>query len=480
MVPEAGGQRHDRQNGQEEAAAQPSPERQPAASAPKSPDLSETEQGDGLSGKLLIPKPPRGTRDILPEETPLWQHLELITQSTLKNAGYKEIRVPIFEHTELFKRSVGETTDIVNKEMYTFADKSDRSLTLRPEGTAGVVRAYMHGSLHRQTQPVKLWYLGPMFRYEGTQTGRQRQFHQVGLEAFGSAGPLIDAEVIVVALEYLKRAGLTDFDLQLNSIGCPVCRPAYRELLRSTLAPKLASLCADCQDRFQRNPLRMLDCKSKHCQAQYQDVPASLDHLCNECQAHWGGLISLLEQERISYLVNKRLVRGLDYYTRTVFEVVSRDSRLGAQSTILAGGRYDNLVEMFGGPPTAAVGWALGLERLCLLLASPGAERPFAFIVSSSPAKALEIASALRSQGVSCELDFPQRGTEARSFTKQLQQANKLGAAWAVIAGEDELASGEVTLKDMKAGGQNRVPLASLSGLLIERSGSGRPGKLTG
>ncbi len=411
-------------------------------------------------------KPPRGTRDLLPAESEQWQYLENCARSVMPAAGYGEIRVPVFEHTEIFKRGVGETTDIVNKEMYTFLDKSERSLTLRPEGTAGVVRAYLNGGLNRQAPPVKLWYLGPMFRYERAQTGRQRQFHQIGIEAFGSAGPLIDAEVIAVAVDYLNKVGLGEFDVQVNSIGCPVCRPAYRSLLKEHLRPLLRDLCDDCRDRFDRNPLRMLDCKQHECQSHYQDVPASLDHLCQECKQHWDQLLILLSGHDLPYKVNKMLVRGLVYYTRTVFEVLSNDSRLGTQSTICAGGRYDNLVELFGGPPTPAVGWALGMERVTLLLQGDRKPSLTAFVVSSQPARALALAVELRRAGISCDLDFPARGAGARPFTKQLERSTKLGASWTVILGDDELAQGEATLKNMDSGLQTKLPLPELAAYL--------------
>lgn len=441
----------------------------PADGGTSGPAASQGGNRPDDKGTLSL-QPPRGTPDILPDETERWQYIESCARQCLSVAGYREIRVPIFEHTEIFKRGVGETTDIVNKEMYTFTDKSDRSLSLRPEGTAGVVRAYLNGGLHRLPAPVKLWYMGPMFRYERTQTGRQRQFHQVGVEAFGSAGPLIDVEVIMVALACLTAVGLESFELQVNSIGCRVCRPSYRERLKAALQPLLVKLCDDCRDRFHRNALRMLDCKSQTCQSQYGQVPASLDHLCLDCQKHWALLLGLLAQQGIGHIVNPRLVRGLDYYTRTVFEIVSRDPRLGAQSTVCAGGRYDNLVEMFGGPPTAAVGWALGMERLLLLLANRVQRCLAAFIVSSSPDRALSLANQLRQAGVSCDLDFPAQGVAARSFTKQLQQANKVGAAWAVILGEEELASGTATLKNMASGEQVRIALAELPAHLARHS----------
>jgi len=410
----------------------------------------------------LSMQPPRGTKDILPGETELWQKLEGLARKTLMSAGYREIRFPIFEHTELFKRGVGETTDIVGKEMYTFNDKSDRSLTLRPEGTASAVRAFLNSGMGRQSPPIKLFYMGPFFRYERMQTGRYMQFHQLGLEAFVSAGPLIDAEVILAGFEFLKQAGLTEFEVQVNSIGCPACRPAYREKLKQSLQEKLPNLCQDCQDRFERNPLRMLDCKVKADQDQYKDVPAALDNLCTECEEHWQGLLGLLAQFNIPIVINKSLVRGLDYYTRTVFEIVSHDKRLGSQSTVAAGGRYDNLIETLGGQPTAAVGWGLGLERLTLMLDNQDSAKVDVFVVSTKADASLAIAHLLRQAGISADLDYPATGFASRSFTKQLQQANKLGCPFVVIAGEDELAANEVTLKDMRSGNQTRLPLSDL------------------
>jgi histidyl-tRNA synthetase len=402
---------------------------------------------------------------LLPAETAAWQKLEAVARGIFCTSGYHEIRLPVFEHTELFKRGVGETTDIVNKEMYTFEDKSGRSLTLRPEGTAGVVRAFLNGGMSRQSPPVKLWYAGPMFRYESIKAGRQRQFNQIGAEAFGSAGPLIDAEVIAVAHSILARAGISGIELQVNSIGCQICRPRYREALREHLAPSLAELCSDCQERFERNPLRMLDCKVQSCQAHYKNVPVTVDYLCAECSEHWQELLSLLEGMALAPSVNSRLVRGLDYYTKTVFEFVAGDPKLGASTTICAGGRYDNLVELFGGPATPAVGWAFGVERVLMLLSQPGPHKPLAFIVSANQKEALLLACDLRAQEIACDLDFPGRGS-ARSFSKQLQQANRAGARATVILGDDELAGGYVTVKDMTAGLQEKVERQDLAAWL--------------
>lgn len=414
---------------------------------------------------------PRGTYDILPGETEQWQLLETRFRPVLQNAGYREIRLPIFEHTELFKRGVGETTDIVNKEMYTFDDRSDRSLTLRPEGTAGVVRAYLEHGFKRQSPPVKLWYCGPMFRYERTQTGRQRQFHQTGIEAFGSAGPAIDAEVIALACDCMYDVGIQNFKVHINSIGCKVCRPAYRELLKETLRPLLPGLCADCQDRFERNPLRMLDCKNQDCQKNFTNLPSPLQHLCQECDEHWKGLLGCLKACNIEPVINEKLVRGLDYYCRTVFELITDDARLGAQATICAGGRYDYLVETLGGDPTPGVGWALGMERVRMLLRETESASPMVFVVCDKTEKALELATKIRRAGYSCDLDFPPQGSTARKMQKQMERANKSAAAWTVILGEKELNAGTVAVKNMAEHSQIEIPVEELIEFLRKNSG---------
>lgn len=416
-------------------------------------------------------QPPRGTVDILPGESAKWQQLESTLRAVLHRANYKEIRLPIFEHTELFKRSVGETTDIVNKEMYTFEDKSERSLTLRPEGTAGVVRAYMSHGLSRQTPPQKMWYCGPMFRYERPQTGRQRQFHQTGVEVFGSEGPAVDAEVIVLAVDCMNALGIRNFDVHLNSIGCNKCRPAFREKLKEAIRPHLSELCDDCKDRFERNPLRMLDCKHADCQAFYKDLPSPLDNLCGECKPHWDELLRLLDKVGVKPHINQRLVRGLDYYGRTVFELITDDSRLGAQSTILAGGRYDYLVESLGGPPTPAVGWACGMERLSMLLGDVGANPPLVFVVGTAVEDCMRLVTDVRRAGVSADMDFPPTGVAPRAFKRQLQQADKSGAHWVLIRGEDEIAANELTLKNMTEGTQSKLSMDKLMGFLQEIAG---------
>lgn len=419
-------------------------------------------------GNLI--QPPRGTQDILPGESEKWQQLETTLRAVLDRANYREIRVPIFEHTELFKRGVGETTDIVNKEMYTFEDKSNRSLTLRPEGTAGVVRAFMSNGISRQPLPIKLFYIGPMFRYERPQTGRQRQFHQTGVEVFGSEGPAVDAEVIVLAVDCMHALGISSFDVHLNSIGCNVCRPAYRELLKESLRPHLPQLCEDCQDRFERNPLRMLDCKNEQCKQFFTNLPSSLENLCVACLAHWDGLLALLRKIGIEPRINDRLVRGLDYYCRTVFELISDDTRLGAQSTICAGGRYDYLVESLGGPPTPAVGWALGMERISYLIELQKAPGPDVFVVSSNVEAAMKLTTEIRRAGIACDMDFPPTGTAPRAFKRQFEKADKSSARYTLILGDDEISAGEVTVKEMTSGDQNKQRVEKLIPFLQENT----------
>jgi histidyl-tRNA synthetase len=433
---------------------------------------ADTNKASGSANMTNI-QAPRGTYDILPDDSPKWQQVEAQLRTVIQRAGYREIRVPIFEHTDLFKRGVGETTDIVNKEMYTFTDRSDRSLTLRPEGTAGVVRAYLSNGMSRQPSPVKLWYSGPMFRYERTQTGRQRQFHQTGMEAFGSAGPAIDAEVIVLAVDCMHAVGIKDFAVHLNSIGCLNCRPAFREKLREFMRPHLPELCEDCHDRFERNPLRMLDCKNEKCRQFFVNVPSFLDNLCEDCKNHWDGLLKHLQELGLVPVINEKLVRGLDYYGRTVFELITDDPRLGAQATICAGGRYDYLVESLGGPPTPAIGWALGMERICLLIGDVDVAKPLAFVVSSNGHEALKLATELRRAGLACEMDYPPNGAKPRAFNKQLEKSNKSGAKWTLILGDDELATGQVSVKNMADGSQTKLPVKEIIPFLAANTGSG-------
>jgi histidyl-tRNA synthetase len=414
-------------------------------------------------------QPPRGVYDILPNESHIWQNAEISIRSCLKAASYKEIRTPIFEQTELFKRSVGEGTDIVNKEMYTFQDKSDRSMTLRPEGTASVVRAYLSNGLQRQAPPVKLFYFGPMFRYERVQKGRQRQFHQVGIEAFGSEGPAIDAESIVLASNVLQAVGINEFEIQINSIGCINCRPQHKQKLIEFFKPHLNNLCIDCRERFDKNPLRILDCKQDNSQPYFADAPKNIDHLCQACLDHWQKLLELLNGLSVKANINSTLVRGLDYYNRTVFEFVSHSDRLGAQSSILGGGRYDYLVEGLGGPSTPAIGWAMGLERLMLLLGEQKENSFLTFVVADNTDIGLKIALDLRKAGLESEIDYPPTGYNNRNISRQIQQANKLNASLVVIVGEKEIKANEASIKDMQTGEQTTISLDKLVNYVQEK-----------
>src|SRR5574344_2717302 len=326
----------------------------------------------------------KGTKDILPQNIDMWHFLEEKAQDVFSKYGFKEIRTPIIEVTELFARGVGDTTDIVNKEMYTF-EKSDRSITLRPENTAGVVRSYIENGMSRLSAPVKLWYKGPMFRYERPQAGRQRQFHQVGVEMFGIKDATADAECIILAVNYLNALGLNDLSVEINSLGCPTCREEYKRRLKEILKPELANLCEDCQERYEKNPLRLLDCKVPDCQAifardEIQNVVMS-DYICPDCAQHFSDLKSYLDKMNIRYAVNKLLVRGLDYYNRTVFEIKSNN--LGSQNAVCGGGRYDSLVKNLGGEDTPAVGWAMGMERLNSLLPELAPKKLKAYVVSN-------------------------------------------------------------------------------------------------
>lgn len=391
----------------------------------------------------------KGTKDILPQDVASWQRMEKIALEVFSKYGYKEIRTPIFEATELFARGVGDTTDIVNKEMYTF-EKSDRSLTLRPENTAGVVRSFIENGMARLSPPVKLWYKGPMFRYERPQAGRQRQFHQVGVEMFGVKQPTADAEVILLAVNYLKALGLNDLEVEINSLGCPKCREAYKAKIKEVLKPEFDNLCEDCQNRYEKNPLRLLDCKVDSCKEifakpEIQKVIQS-DFICEECAEHYRAVKSYLDVLRIKYVENKLLVRGLDYYNRTVFEIKSNN--LGSQNAVCGGGRYDSLVRNLGGDDTPAVGWAMGMERLNSLLPPVEPQKLDAYIVSNSPADAFELAEELRAAGKNIEFDLTNK-----KFTKQLEKAGKV-ADFALILGEDEIKSGTVSVKDLKTSEQ--------------------------
>lgn len=395
-------------------------------------------------------KTPKGTKDILPGDSYIWQYVEEKAKIVFNNANYKEIRTPIFETTELFARGVGDSTDIVNKEMYTFVQK-DRSLTLRPENTAGVVRAFIENGMHRYPTPVKLWYKGPMFRYERPQAGRQRQFHQLGLELFGIETASADAEVINIAMKLLNELGLRNLSLEINNIGCPECRNAYKESIKQAVSSRLSEFCEDCHLRYEKNPLRMLDCKNDKCKANLSspeiEAVINKDFVCEGCVNHFSDLQGYLRGLNIDYVINKRLVRGLDYYNRTVFEITS--TNLGAQNAVCGGGRYDPLVEMLGGQPTPAVGWAFGMERVISLMPDLEEKKLDVFIITNNMKKAFELAENLRKEGISCDFDLANR-----KFQKQLEKASKSGVKFAIILGEEELASGVMTLKNMETGDQ--------------------------
>jgi histidyl-tRNA synthetase len=402
----------------------------------------------------------KGTRDILPGETPRWQRVERRFREAFVRYGYSEIRLPIFEQTALFARGLGDATDIVEKEMYSFVDKGENAVTLRPEGTAGVVRAYLQNNLGGEGGAVKLWYAGPMFRYERPQSGRQRQFHQVGAEIFGVAGPEADAELLQMVHATFAALGVPELTLQINSLGDAACRPAFREALVEYYRPHAAELCEDCRRRLETNPLRLLDCKAAGCRVLKTGAPSGLAFLCDPCREHFAAVCTLLDAAAVPYAVNPEMVRGLDYYTRTTFELTS--SGLGAQDTVAAGGRYDRLVEEFGGAPTPGLGFALGVERLLKLLpedAVDEAPRPV-FLAALGDAARSAIwpwLAELRRRGVAVEWDY-----EGRSLKSQMRRADRLRARHVVIVGENELAAGRVQLKDLIDKSQREVATADL------------------
>ena len=409
----------------------------------------------------------RGTSDILPEEQACWRYVEQRAVDTCQLYGYQRIDSPTFEETGLFTRSVGEGTDIVEKEMYTFTDKGGKKITLRPEGTASVCRAYLEHGLHNLPQPVKLYYLASIFRYERPQAGRLREHHQFGYEAIGDDDPALDAEVIDTAWQFFLSLNLQNLSLQLNSIGCKKCRADYLTVLKDYYAKYARELCRDCHLRLKRNPLRLLDCKQPSCQPTAQTAPRSVDHLCPECEAHFNRLKAHLGLLEIPFTVNHRLVRGLDYYTRTVFEIQPEGG--SAQSTLGGGGRYDDLIEELGGKPTPAIGFAAGIERIILNLKKQGIPiptppQPQVFIACAGDEAreaTIKLASRLRKAGI---------GTIAamgnRSLKAQMRQANSLGVRFAVIVGDEEVKAGTATVRDMVNAWQKTVPLSDLPGLL--------------
>jgi histidyl-tRNA synthetase len=400
----------------------------------------------------------KGVQDILPPDVYIWQRIESSAKTLFQNYGFQEIRLPIIESTDIFVRSIGETSDIVDKEMYTFPDKANRSVTLRPEGTASAVRCYIENNLHTLPSPQKFFYMGPMFRYERPQKGRFRQFYQIGVEAFGVAEPSQDAEVIVMLKNVLELIGIGGLNFEINSIGRAECRPAYKDALRSFFSGKLDELCPDCQRRYNINPLRILDCKVERCIALRQGAPVVTDYLCADCRKHFDELISLLQVLNIRYTLNPNLVRGLDYYTRTTFEVTSE--QLGAQKAVAAGGRYDGLVKEFGGPDTPAIGFAIGMERLAALvkeMSEGHAPAPKAFIASlgkEAEREGFRIAEALRAQGLWIEMNYGEA-----SLKSQLRKADRIGSEFALIIGDNELREGKIQWKDLRKSEQGMIEI---------------------
>ena len=408
----------------------------------------------------LITKAIKGTKDVLPKDVPKNQYIEATALDIASKFGYKEIRTPVFEHTELFQRGVGDTTDVVQKEMYTFDDKGGRSITLRPEGTAGAVRSFLENGLCNEALPQKVCYLTSCYRYEKPQAGRLREFHQFGVECFGTASPLADAEIIALAKSIFDTLGVRDLSLEINSIGCPKCRAEYHKALKEYFASRKDELCDTCKGRLDRNPMRILDCKSPICHEIAQGAPVVIDYLCDECKEHFEKVQKYLDAQNIEYKINPQIVRGLDYYTKTVFEFVSNS--IGAQGTVCGGGRYDGLVEELGGQHTASLGFAMGLERLMLLMEAQGcefpqAEKPDLFIVAlgeKATLKALEIAKDMREEGFSALLDLNQRSIRA-----QMKYADKLGAKFNVVIGDNEVENKIAKLKNMQTGEETEINL---------------------
>ena len=408
----------------------------------------------------LITKKPRGTEDVLPKDSYRWQFLEQLFREEARAFGYKEMRTPVFEHTNLFERGVGDTTDIVQKEMYTFETKGGDSITLRPEGTAGAARAFLEHGLHNDPLPIKAYYLTSCYRYEKPQAGRLREFHQFGMECYGTQNPAADAELITAAANIFDRMGLKNIVLEINSIGCPKCRAEYHKALIEYYEQYRDSLCEDCQSRLERNPMRLLDCKVPHDHEIAMGAPTVLDYLCDECREHFDGVKAYLDANGVAYTVNPTIVRGLDYYTKTVFEFLSGD--IGAQSAVCAGGRYDGLIEELGGNPMPALGFAAGIERLLLTMEAQGIEIPepapcdiyIANMGEDAHKKAGELCNILRKAGMYAEFDVVGRGLRA-----QMKYANKIGARFSLVLGDDEIANGIAKLKNMDSGEESEIPL---------------------
>ena len=412
---------------------------------------------------------PRGTKDVLPQDSYRWQVVEAKMRKAAALAGYREVRTPVFEHTELFARGVGDTTDIVQKEMYTFKDKGDRSLTLKPEGTSGAVRAFLESNLYAEALPCKMYYVNsPIFRYEAPQSGRLREHHQFGLECFGAQDATTDAELILLAYRLVSSLGVKNLAVKINSIGCPNCRPKYHARLKEFLADRIDELCPICRTRFERNPLRVLDCKEKHCQELVQNAPSILDLLCDDCADHFAQLQECLQAAGIPYVVDSRIVRGLDYYTKTVFELITQTPE--GNLTVCGGGRYDNLVEELGGPSIPAAGFGMGIERLLMLLDSEGVQLPcpdtldvFVTYMGQAKLAAFRLVEELRAAGIKADMDHC-----GRSLKAQFKFANKTGAPLTATLGEEELAQGVVKLRDMNTRQERIAPMAEVAEAIHE------------
>ena len=410
----------------------------------------------------------KGTNDLLPNDSYKWQFVEKKMLETAALFGFSEIRVPVFEHTEVFKRSVGDTTDVVQKEMYTFDDKGGRSITLRPELTAGVVRSVIENGLLNGPLPLKVCYIGGCYRYEKPQAGRLREFHQFGVECVGASAPNADAEVIALAKQVLDNVGIEKISLEINSIGCPECRKNYQNALKEYFKANIDTLCDTCKDRLERNPMRILDCKSPVCKKLCEDAPVVIDYLCDECEEHFKAVKSHLDAAGINYTVNPKIVRGLDYYTRTVFEFVSGD--IGAQSTVCGGGRYDGLIAQMGGQPTASLGFGMGVERLMMVLEAQNTELPkptdcdlyIAAMGEKASLKATALCNALRIDGFKVQTDICAKGLKA-----QMKFANKIGALFTLVLGDNELENNKANLKNMQTGEQTEICLDNLSDELL-------------
>ena len=420
---------------------------------------------------MLLTQAPRGTRDVLPDESYLWQLIEKTQREVCALHGIREVRTPVFEHTELFQRSVGDTTDVVQKEMYTFKDRGDRSITLKPEGTAGTVRAFIESSLYAQPLPQKMCYINcPVFRYEAPQSGRLREHHQFGIEIFGAPDASCDAELIALALDVIGRMGVKNLMLRINSIGCPECRETYKKRLIEFLNERKGDLCKDCLNRLERNPLRVLDCKEEGCKRATVGAPSILDNLCDECKTHFENLKRYLDAMGIAYEVDSRIVRGLDYYTKTVFEIITKvpgeNGKPDSELTVCGGGRYDGLVEQVGGPKCAGIGFGMGTERLIMVMKQQGAQpeppRLYdAFIVTmgdDARVEGIKLARELRANGVKCDIDHA-----ARSMKAQFKYANKLGAPVVAVIAGDELAQGVVKIKDMAKSEEHTIARADVA-----------------